>query len=205
MYLISFSFQVVLRETAFKFHSFTKGRGLINQFTVALPDSWRGSDCLRSKSDDKNINLSRFDLVVGGKHPLFGAKPSSLQHGQCKVQGVEVQVPYQGLLGDESLNSNGEAELVLKEWIKYKFGVFEEHGFEGDEVYPLHYVEGEETKIARGCNETEEVILGYFLQRAFYKYVTVYGSNELPNCTSSALFQCFTFYEKNAKSAFNLA
>ena len=31
------------------------------------------------------------------------------------------------------------AKLLVKEWAKLRYGVFDEHGFRGDPLYPNHY------------------------------------------------------------------
>ena len=46
---------------------------------------------------------------------------------------------------------------MLREWLKYSYGVFEEvGGFVGDPVYPAEYRYGGQTVPTRGC-EGEEV------------------------------------------------
>ena len=40
---------------------------------------------------------------------------------------------------------------TFKEWLRYRYGVFPETGFEGDRVYPSHYDFGGETRDSFGC------------------------------------------------------
>ncbi|QQP50939.1 Uncharacterized protein FKW44_012115, partial [Caligus rogercresseyi] len=49
----------------------------------------------------------------------------------------------------------GVVAPFVKEWIKYKYGVFEESGFPGDALYPLYSVEGEVRIKNEGCSLNE--------------------------------------------------
>ncbi len=43
---------------------------------------------------------------------------------------------------------------LLREWCKYRYGVFPETGFsDGDRLYPHSYTEGNATKVNQGCDE----------------------------------------------------
>ncbi|QQP41565.1 Epithelial chloride channel proteinlike, partial [Caligus rogercresseyi] len=42
------------------------------------------------------------------------------------------------------------------EWVKYVYGVFPEHGFKGDELYPYIYSDGFEAKLNSGCPDSTE-------------------------------------------------
>ena len=40
---------------------------------------------------------------------------------------------------------------MLKEWCKYRYGIFPENGFTGDSLYPTTYQEGNTTLASQGC------------------------------------------------------
>ena len=42
-------------------------------------------------------------------------------------------------------------QVLLKEWCKYRYGIFPENGFPGDKHYPEAYQEGNKTLANRGC------------------------------------------------------
>ena len=44
-------------------------------------------------------------------------------------------------------------QSLVKEWCKYRYGVFPEDGFEGDRLYPAFYKEGNVSLASHGCLE----------------------------------------------------
>ena len=42
-------------------------------------------------------------------------------------------------------------QVMLKEWCKYRYGIFPENGFTGDSLYPTTYQEGNTTLASQGC------------------------------------------------------
>lgn len=52
---------------------------------------------------------------------------------------------------------SGRADLLAKEWVKYRFGVFEEDGFAGDSLYPDRFVEGKSNVTNTGCQNKTQV------------------------------------------------
>ena len=40
---------------------------------------------------------------------------------------------------------------MFREWLRYRYGVFPESGFEGDRIYPRKYDFGGETRDSSGC------------------------------------------------------
>ena len=75
------------------------------------------------------------------------------QFGQCGARGRRLELPHRGLTANLTLD-NLTLDSMVREWVKYRFGVFEEAGFEGDRIYPLEFVEGLQELENRGCNDT---------------------------------------------------
>ena len=44
-------------------------------------------------------------------------------------------------------------QSLVKEWCKYRYGVFPEDGFDGDRLYPAFYKEGNVSLASHGCLE----------------------------------------------------
>ena len=38
-------------------------------------------------------------------------------------------------------------KVVAQQWLKLRYGVFEEHGYAGDKLYPLNYINSEDADI----------------------------------------------------------
>ena len=85
--------------------------------------------------------------------PLFGSRPVAQQFGQCGSRGRRLELPQRALAANQSVDA-AAGRAMLREWLKYRFGVFEEAGFEGDRIYPLKFVEGLQELENRGCNDT---------------------------------------------------
>lgn len=61
-----------------------------------------------------------------------------------------------GFLGkNKTIASKGS--ILTKEWIKLRFGVFEEDGFNDDSLYPSSFVEGNMNKSNNGCSYKHKV------------------------------------------------
>ena len=43
---------------------------------------------------------------------------------------------------------------MSKEILKYKFGVYSEHGYENDPLYPLYYTSGNASQPSTGCSNS---------------------------------------------------
>ncbi len=58
-------------------------------------------------------------------------------------------------------------QILLKEWLKYRYGIFPETGFSGDPLYPEVYREGNTTFASKGCIQQDVVCpLGQVYNRA---------------------------------------
>jgi hypothetical protein len=139
----------------------THERALFGQVSIVVPEAWSDVDCGADDVIEAGDVSAEADLrVSGGRHPVFGSKPFAEQFGQCGVQAKTVNLPYTGLMkADEN-----SARLLLAEWIKARFGVFEESGFEGDSLYPATLSEGPAEVENRGCpNSTEVIYFKYFV------------------------------------------
>ena len=59
----------------------------------------------------------------------------AVQSFGCGQAGQRIILPW-NLLRE---NSNKTAKLLVKEWAKYRYGVFDDHGFAQDPLYPIYY------------------------------------------------------------------
>lgn len=148
-----------MTETSKRFHALSQERVFMGDVTVILPSSWTGTECAMRRVDPGVIappSESADIRVTGHRHPTFGSRPVAAQFGQCGVPGLYLQLPHLALTTNQTLSSE-TLDSMLKEWIKFQFGVFEEHGFADDPLYPASYVEGEVMRQNRACNVSDEV------------------------------------------------
>ena len=65
---------------------------------------------------------------------------------------------------------------TFKEWMRYRYGVFPETGFEGDENYPSQYDFGGEMRGSYGCKDLARRISRKSKHTSEQSYTTSYNS-----------------------------
>ena len=75
---------------------------------------------------------------------MRGSHPYTVQSAACGEPGEEIIFPEHVLTtGNTSTAWFGKsAKLLVKEWAKYRYGVFDEFGFSGDKLYPNYFESG---------------------------------------------------------------
>lgn len=117
----------------------TRGWASIKNVSILLPSSWTDITDITADGmvfEDGNI---RVDKTSG----VYGDSPFTLQTGGCGDPGQYMQVTAPMLLqiGKNFSDILGPpGQVFAHEWAKYRYGVFEEHGYPGDERYPMFYI-----------------------------------------------------------------
>jgi calcium-activated chloride channel regulator 3/4 len=85
----------------------------------------------------KNHNGAKSDVIVTDNSVIFGDNIWTLQN-QCHEEGEQIYMSYKSLMHQDN---NEFPERFTEEWLKYRYGVFDEDGFVGDEIFPQcsHY------------------------------------------------------------------
>ena len=133
--------------------SASQGWAYFNNVYILVPASWSPipeAQPAHEVHEDAQIRVEPFNSI-------YGDSPFTLQTGECGEEGEYIQVQkYQfsihvvillSQITENYLNQNLNADSVfgpsgqvfLYEWSKYKYGVFEEHGYPGDPLYPMFY------------------------------------------------------------------
>ncbi|CAL1270830.1 unnamed protein product [Larinioides sclopetarius] len=111
----------------------------IASVTFLLPPSWSTEtweDIIVSPASPEQAETKpdiRVDATVGSP---FGKQPVALQHGGCGVAGHQITLPLDFV---SSTVGYPKGKLLAREWLKYRYGVFDENGFSGDPLYPDYY------------------------------------------------------------------
>ena len=147
-----FQLQVLLTASSRDMFSVTGGRVTVRDITILLPNSW-----LPCAPASALVAATRTpaDVIVTPSHPLLGDTPWAVQFAGCRQQGKNIQLPIAFINKNKTIHEKGS--LFAKEWVKMRFGVFEEDGFEGDSLYPSSFVEGKRNVTNSGCDSHEEV------------------------------------------------
>ena len=121
---------------------------------ILLPSSWHTSSCTPAGSILSSY-VHDEDVKIIGSHPVLGDNPWTVQFGGCGQGGKNIELPL-GFLGKNS-TMDSKSSTLTKEWIKLRFGVFEESGFEGDNIYPSSFAEGRDNRSNNGCPSKHQV------------------------------------------------
>ncbi|XP_022698475.1 calcium-activated chloride channel regulator 3A-1-like [Varroa jacobsoni] len=143
--------EAVLRNASGELH---RARGVyIHEVFIIVPRSWgsRGTWAPQKPPKVKAPSWQQWNradiLIERGEESVFGEIPFVVQYGGCGVQGRHLVVPDTFLRtyaanSDQSPNRFDKYgkphHVLLREWAVYRYGVFKEHGFPRDPVYPLY-------------------------------------------------------------------
>lgn len=103
-------------------------------FDIILPAAW-SNDCVRNKIVT-NYNGMPSDITITTTNQIFGDEPWTQQSGGCGEKGDQIFV------GSRSIDDENFSKKFVFEWVKYRFGIFDINGFEGDALYPPCGIDG---------------------------------------------------------------
>ncbi|CRK98605.1 CLUMA_CG011964, isoform A [Clunio marinus] len=124
------TFKNVLKLSSEQLHSSLDERIQFGSFNIILPSTW-SNDCA-SNATVNNHNGAPIDVKITDTHPIFGDSWWTLQTEACKKRGIQIASSYKNIED----NIEDAAEKFAEEWAKYRYGVFDVHGFVNDSVYP---------------------------------------------------------------------
>ncbi|CAL4205908.1 unnamed protein product [Meganyctiphanes norvegica] len=137
----------VLTELSLELHHWTEAAASLRDVTVVLPRSWTrvpGSGSLSPCPLPGPLTTvavtTPHHIRVASRHPIFGDDPWVQQSQGCGHQGDFIQMGSELLLRSAVNNSYTHAgKELLTRWIMFRWGVFAEHGYEGDSLYPATF------------------------------------------------------------------
>ena len=129
------------------------GRAFFGSFNIILPASWP-DNCVNSSRSLQASQGGKSDLTLTPTHPIYGDSAWTQQSGGCGVAGDQI------FLSQIALSRASVAQELVREWAKYRYGVFDEIGYQNDEIYPLCYEKERDDeyyqlsqKIVTGCSD----------------------------------------------------
>ena len=132
----------MLRELSSLMFSSTEGRASLREVTVALPRAWRTDTLTCSLSAPLSpwaSSQGAAHLRLAEPHPVFASRPWTQQSEGCGRQGDFIQLGGDLLRGASNDSHALAARLLMAEWAKFRWGVFDERGHAGDPLYPKAY------------------------------------------------------------------
>ena len=132
----------------------TEGRASLREVTVALPRVWRTDalTCSLPTPLPASTVPAEGHIRVTTPHPVFGSRPWTQQSQGCGRQGDFIQVGEDILKADSADSHTLTSRLLLAEWAKFRWGVFDERGHTNDPLYPSTFRDPDTNKwVATGC------------------------------------------------------
>lgn len=132
----------LLTEGSHVLHEAFDNRVYLKSATIVIPKSWRDSMCqtvIHGPQGDTPYRQP--DIFIQDKHPIYGQRPFTQQSRGCGQPGDFTAYPYDFLTAwNNTWETWGDpAKLFVSEWAKLRYGVFDEHGYAGDPLYPHFY------------------------------------------------------------------
>ncbi|XP_018008279.1 calcium-activated chloride channel regulator 2-like [Hyalella azteca] len=133
--------KTVLGEFSSELYASTGGRASLSQVTVALPRTWGDdlSSCALMQPLTSVAPPVRPHVSITKPHPVFGNRPWAQQTQGCGKPGDRIYVGADLLNSASNDTHSYTARLLLAEWAKFRWGIFEERGHYGDALYPPLY------------------------------------------------------------------
>ena len=151
--LILCKLQSILTQTSHNIFNFTNGRVQLREVSLELPPSW--DHCAPLGLRPASPASQEADIKIISSHPVLRDQPWTVQFAGCQQPGKNIELPL-GFIGKNS-TIESKSSVLTKEWIKLRFGVFEEDGFDGDNLYPSSFVEGNSNMSNNGCPSKHQV------------------------------------------------
>ncbi|XP_046393825.1 calcium-activated chloride channel regulator 2-like [Ischnura elegans] len=162
-----------ITDASQRLYSALGGRAWFRSVTILLPDSWTDAGAEEAMFGESGAAGGRGTEVCGRPevtaawargesaatadirvtavpHPLFGENSWTRQSGGCGAPGDFIEVTH-----SKVAERHGDlGALLVRDWAKYRYGVFDEAGIGGDSVFPLCY-RGQDptTSKVTGCSD----------------------------------------------------
>jgi len=120
---------------------------------VDIPEKWDFTKCGRNRKTSFTKSMAGADIEITGQEESFGSNgPWVVQHKGCGEKGFVVRVSEDFFTPvKDVLDHHRKGQQLSMELLKYKYGVYSEHGYNRDPVYPQYYSEGNASQPSTGC------------------------------------------------------
>lgn len=111
-------------------------RAYIRSATIIIPGSWPDS-CAQGPIGPSSGESSDISIIPKGP---TGTYTWTQQSAGCGKSGDQIYVTSEAVQNSDYSFSR----ILVKEFAKYRYGVFDEHGYDQDQVYPMCYKENDD-------------------------------------------------------------
>lgn len=108
------------------------GRAHFGNVRVVLPAEWPAA-CVPQNRSVQSARGERPDLTLTRRHPTHRDAVWTQQAGGCGEAGEQMYASA------AALRRPAVGRELVREWAKYRYGVFDEVGYANDPIYPQCY------------------------------------------------------------------
>ncbi|XP_055587867.1 calcium-activated chloride channel regulator 2-like [Uranotaenia lowii] len=121
------------------------GRIYFGEITVILPPHWPNS-CIPYNQTRTSASGERSDVTIKA-HTKTESSIWTKQYAGCGQPGDQIFIDAD-ILGRDTIGRE-----FIREWAKYRYGVFDEIGFAKDPIYPRCYINDDHELKLSGCSD----------------------------------------------------
>ena len=112
------------------------GKLVEESIAVNIPKTWDFTNAEKTEKISFMKSLKAADIEIGGR--VTTMRPWTVQHQGCGEKGVTVRISEEFFYNNnDNFDSKLKGKMLSLEWLRYKYGVFSEHGYSDDPLYPL--------------------------------------------------------------------
>merc|ERR1711970_768968 len=124
----------LMTEASRELYTATRDRAYFKQVKILLPKTWtsiKGNQTLEGES------FEGAEIRIDRPSPVFSDGPYTVRGSGCGEPGSFMHITP-AFLEDSSAYGNW-GKVIVHEWAKLRWGVYEEHGYPGDEKFPMFF------------------------------------------------------------------
>ncbi|KAJ6641601.1 Calcium-activated chloride channel regulator 2 [Pseudolycoriella hygida] len=106
------------------------GRAYMDSVIVMIPSSWP-KNCLPQNATLLTSSGESSDITISERHPIYGDAIWTQQSAGCGENGDQIYASY------SAFNRNTAGRELVREWAKYRYGIFDDIGYPNDPIYPM--------------------------------------------------------------------
>ncbi|KAK7069277.1 hypothetical protein SK128_016169 [Halocaridina rubra] len=128
----------MIEESSRRLFRATQGRAYFRDVHILIPKSWTNTQVNRTAL---NENYEESDIRIDHMNNVYKNQPYTHQPGGCGTPGQYIHLTPEYLTDMTQAAWWGpRGKVLLMEWAKLRWGVFDELGYPGDETFPLFYL-----------------------------------------------------------------
>ncbi|XP_064112873.1 calcium-activated chloride channel regulator 1-like [Macrobrachium nipponense] len=130
--------EAMINSASLVLYSATKERLFFSSVTILIPNNWTSCGPVKIDPNVDQLTFEESHIRVHSPHPFFGNNPWTQQPRGCGDPGEYIYFSHD-FLSEESPKLGSQGSVLVHEWAKFRWGVFEEYGHVGDSIFPPAY------------------------------------------------------------------